>query len=145
MQGRFMRMEFLPAFERALAEEIERGDWTSRRDALGIALGLHGLRVGEVSRLRRTDLFVPARRLYVDTLKGGRPRELSLHDSMVAALLDWRAGAPCPWLLFTRPGRRVHPSQFRRAARRLTHRVVGEPLRFHSLRHHGRLRDVFAG
>lgn len=132
---RFVPLEKVPLLEAAIAAEIERGSWTRQRDALAVALGLHGLRVGEVCQARLDDLFVGGGTLHVRTLKRGRVREVSLHASLVTALLEWRAAARHSWLLFTRPGNQVHCSQFERAARRLIHQVLGEPLKFHALRH----------
>jgi integrase len=101
-----------------------------------MALGLHGLRVGEVCRARREDLYGVGCRLHVATLKGGRPRDVPLHESLVSALLGWRGAATHhPWLLFTRPGSPVQRSHLERAARRFTRQVLAESLRFHSLRH----------
>lgn len=132
---RFVPLELVGALEAAIAAEIEHGSWTRQRDALAIALGLHSLRVGEVCQARREDLFVGGDMLAVRTLKRGRPRELPLHATLVSALLEWRGDAAHPWLLYTRSGNRVHRTQFERAARRLTRQVLGEPLKFHALRH----------
>jgi integrase/recombinase XerC len=132
---RWFPLDKLTLLEAAISEEIEHGTWTRRRDALAVALGLHGLRVGEVCRTRREDLFVGGGVLAVRSLKRGLPREIPLHASTVTALLDWRVGARHSWLLHTRSGNQVHRSQFERAARRLTRAVLGEPLKFHALRH----------
>lgn len=132
---RFIPLELVPALEAAICAEIERGSWTRRRDALAVALGLHGLRVGEVCRARRDDLFVGGCLLHVKTLKKGRVREVPLHSSLVTALLDWRGDARHSWLLHSRPGNQVHRSQFERAAHRLTRQVLSQPLKFHALRH----------
>jgi len=132
---RFVPLELVPALEAAIAAEIEHGSWTRQREALAVALGLCGLRVGEVRRARRDDLYVGGRTLHVNTLKRGRVREVPLHATLVTALLNWRGEARHPWLLFTRPGNQVHRTQFERAAQRLTHQVIGEALKFHSLRH----------
>ncbi len=133
---RFVPLEMVPALEAALSAEIECGSWTRARDALAMALGLHGLRVGEVCRALRADLFVAGCRLHVATLKGGRPRDVPLHESLVSALLEWRgAAAHHPWLLYTRPGGQMQRSHLERAARRFTHQVLSESVRFHSLRH----------
>lgn len=132
---RFVPLELVPALEDALAAEVARGTWGRRRDALAVALGLHGLRVGEVCQARTSDLFVGGSMLHVRTLKRGRVREIPLHHSLMAALLDWRGDARHSWLLFTRPGGQVHRSQFERAARRITEGVIGEPLKFHAMRH----------
>lgn len=118
-----------------LANEIERGSWAQQRDALAVALGLHGLRVSEVCKARRDDLSVAGQTLQVKTLKRGRPREVPLDASIVRALLVWRAGDATEWLLFTRCRQQVYPTQFQRAARRLIAAALGEPNKFHTLRH----------
>lgn len=133
---RFVPLELLPLLEAMIAAEIERGTRTQRRDALAVALGLHGLRVGEVVRARREDLSAAGCRLHVPPFKRGLAREIPLDQSLVRALLDWRGGAVHTWLLYTCPmGRQVHRTQFERAARRLIMPLVGEPLKFHALRH----------
>lgn len=132
---RFVPLELVPALEATIAAELAHGTWTRQRDALAVALGLHGLRVSEVCQAQAADLFVAGCRLQVRTLKRGRVRELPLHQSLVSALLNWRGEAHTPWLLFARSGRRVHRTQFERAARRLIAQVVGQPLKFHALRH----------
>lgn len=132
---RFIPLELVPTLEAAIDAELEHGSWSQQRDALAVALGLHGLRVGEVRRVRREDLYVAGERLHVPSFKRGYAREIPLHRSLVAALLAWRGDANCPWLLFTRPGNQVHRTQFERAAQRLILQVVGERLKFHALRH----------
>jgi integrase len=132
---RYVPLEKVDALEAAIAAEIRDGTWTQRRDALAVALGLHGLRVGEITRASRDDLHVPEHRLHIATFKRGKPRDVPLHHSIVAALLEWRTDSLVPWLLFTRQGRQVHRTHLERAANRLFRQVLGEPLKFHSLRH----------
>ena len=132
---RYIPLELVTALEAAIAAELEHGTWAQRRDALAVALGLHGLRVGEVRRARREDLYVAGCRLHVPSFKRGYAREIPLHQSLVSALLGWRGSTVHPWLLFTRPGNQVHRTQLERAARRLMLSVVGEPVKFHALRH----------
>lgn len=132
---RYVPLELLPELEAAIAAELKCGSWARRRDALAVALGLHGLRVGEVRRARREDLYLAGCRLSVASFKRGMAREIPLDQSLVSALLSWRADSTCPWLLFTRPGGQVHRTQFERAAKRLVQRIVGEALKFHALRH----------
>jgi len=95
---RYVPLELLPELEAAIAVELEHGSWARRRDALGVALGLHGLRVGEVRRARRADLYVAGCRLSVARFKRGMAREIPLDQSLVSALLSWRADSTCPWL-----------------------------------------------
>ena len=63
------------------------------------------------------------------------PDDYARAAALVSALLEWHGDAAHPWLLFTRSGNRVHRTHFERAARRLTRQVLGEPLKFHALRH----------
>ncbi|MHB8953528.1 MAG: tyrosine-type recombinase/integrase [Pirellulaceae bacterium] len=132
---RFVPLDLVPSLEAAITAQIEHGSWSQQRDALGVALGLHGLRVGEVRRARREHLYVAGGQLHVPSFKRGHAREITLHHSLVSALLTWRGEANHPWLLFTRPGSQVHRTQFERSAGRLILQVVGERLKFHSLRH----------
>jgi len=132
---RYVPLESLPLFEAAIAAEIMDGTWAQRRDALAVALGLHGLRVGEITRAKRADLHVPERRLQIASFKRGRARDVPIHSSLVTALLDWRKDSRLPWLLFTRSGGPVHRTHLERAAQKLFVRVLGESLKFHSLRH----------
>lgn len=116
---------------------------------MAVALGLHGLRVGEVCRARMDELFVAGRVLHVPPFKRGRERDLPLHESLVAALLEWRQRERRELLLYTRSGNQVHRTQFERTAARLVAEVLGEPVKFHSLRHtfamrvYAETRDLF--
>lgn len=132
---RFVPLELVPRLETAIAAEFELGTWSRRRDALAVALGLHGLRVGEVRRALREDLYVAGGTLHVASFKRGYARAIPLHSSLVSALLEWRGDTCHSWLLHTRPGNQVHRTQFERAAQRMIFQVVGERLKFHALRH----------
>jgi len=48
-----------------------------------------GLRIGEVVRIRRVDLDLAARRLYLHTEKANTNDSLYLHDAILEPLLDW--------------------------------------------------------
>ncbi len=48
-----------------------------------------GLRVGEVVKIKRSNLDLDARRLYVHTEKAGTHDSLYLHDAILEPLLDW--------------------------------------------------------
>jgi integrase len=135
MRLRYVPLELVPDLEAAIAAEIEHGSQVRRRDALGVALGLHGLRVGEVRRARREDLYVAGCCLHVPSFKRGYARQIPLHQTLVSALVEWCGDAQDNWLLRTAPGNQVHRTQLERAARRLMLSVVGEPLKFHALRH----------
>lgn len=132
---RYVPLEKVAALEAVIASEIADGTWAQRRDALAVALGLHGLRVGEITRAKRADLHVPEQRLQIASFKRGRPRAVPIHGSLVTALLEWRKDSRLPWLLFTRSGRPVHRTHLERSAQKLFVRVLGEELKFHSLRH----------
>jgi len=132
---RFVPLDLLPALQCAISQELRYSSWARRRDCLAVAIGLHGLRVGEVVRARFEHLWIAGRILHVPPFKRGHARAVPLHHSLVTALLDWRGDCSCPWLLFTRTGAKVHRTQFERAATRITRQVLGEPLKFHALRH----------
>lgn len=137
---RYIPFSQLPDFEAALAAAACRGTLCRRRDALGVALGLCGLRVSEVRGLRAGNLFAGGSRLFVPTLKGGRDRELSLDPTLTAALLEWRreagcAGGPAARLLPSKTGGAVHRVRFQAAFNRLADAALGERYRFHALRH----------
>ena len=76
--------------ESAILEQLDDRRRSRRRDALACALGLSGLRSGEVSQLVLGDLSVPLRRLRVRTLKGGPERALVLDETLVRELIGWR-------------------------------------------------------
>ena len=135
---RFIPFDQLPAFQAALAVRIRDGSIVLRRDSLAIALGLCGLRAGEVTKASIGDLFVPGRQLNVATLKKGKPRVVPLHPTLVDALVAWRAdagGSQREPLLFTSTGERIQRSHLERFARSITREALGEPLKFHALRH----------
>lgn len=132
---RYVPLEKVPNLEAIIASEIATGTWAQRRDALAVALGLHGLRVGEITRAKRADLHVPEQRLHIASFKRGRPRDVPIHASLLAALLEWRMDSLVPWLIFTRTGGPVHRTHLERAAYAMYIRAVGERLKFHALRH----------
>lgn len=136
---RYIPLDRVGELVSALAELTAHGPLTRRRDAIGVLLGLHGLRVGEVSRAMAADFSPASRSIDVRTLKGGKPRTVPLLPATVEAIVGWRRAmelhdARGP-LLPTRQGRSVAPTQFRRFAKRLTLRLYGEAFKFHALRH----------
>lgn len=136
---RFIPLDRVGELERELAREIAGRLLIRRRDAIATALGLHGLRVREVSNATAADFSPALRRLHVHTIKGGVPRDVPLHPSLADALVAWRkdmglAHGKGP-LLPTRKGKPAAPTQFRRFACPLMKRLYGEPFRFHALRH----------
>lgn len=136
---RFIPLDRVGELEQALAAEIAGGTLTRRRDAIGTTLGLHGLRIGEVSRAMAEDFSPASRSIHVRTLKGGKPRDLPLHPTLVEALVAWRCEmglAPSNGpLLPTRQGRPTAETQFRRYGCGLMLRLFGEKFKFHALRH----------
>lgn len=146
---RWIPLEKLGDLEALISSEIKHGSWAQARDALAVTLGLHGMRVGEVCRAQLSELYLAGRKLHVPKFKRGNARTVDLHQSTIDRLQDWRMSIHVPHLLHTRKGAPVHPTQFRRAARRLIAQAIGEPLKFHSLRHtfamrlYDRTRDLF--
>jgi integrase/recombinase XerD len=148
---RWFPLERVSELEEAILERLDDKRRSRRRDALACALGLSGLRSGEVSQITLGDLSVGLRRLRVRTLKGGPERTLELDDSLVRELMDWRHGPQLP-LEFARAqqdelllpncrGKLVRRDQFNAMAVRLFDGLFqlrpGEQhgLTFHSLRH----------
>lgn len=132
---RFIPLAALPDLEHALADRISTGTRFEVRNALAVALGLHGLRVSEVSRCRFEDLDLHGQAITIDTIKRGIPRTLPLDPSLIEALLTWRAGSTCTWLLFTDHQKPVYPTGLRRYCRAITFETFGHSYRFHALRH----------
>ena len=110
---RFFPLDRIEELEAEIAAGLQASSLWERRDAIAVALGLHGLRIGEVCNARLYDFRPEHRRLFVHTLKGGRTRDLSLHGSVVAALLHWRAQLEARfdhqpiWLLCSQRGNRL--------------------------------------
>lgn len=150
MDGRtisWFPLDEVERLETAILEQLDDRRKSRRRDALACALGLSGLRSGEVSQLVLSDLSVPLRRLRVRTLKGGPERALVLDESLVRELMGWRGLAqkrlafaklgPDELLLPNCRGGQVRREQFNRMATALFDRLLGvyHGLTFHSLRH----------
>jgi integrase len=133
--------------ESAILEQLDDRRRSRRRDALACALGLSGLRSGEVSQLVLGDLSVPLRRLRVRTLKGGPERALVLDETLVRELIGWRGLdqarlafaklGPEQLLLPSQRGTMVRREQFNRMAVGMIDGLLGayHGLTFHSLRH----------
>jgi integrase len=132
---RTIPLETLPAVESLISREIQGGNRTQQRDAIAIALGLHGMRIGEVCRARRDELYVAGRQLQVPGFKRGNPRTLELHGSLVEAILAWRGDAANELLLYTATGHAIHPTHLRRVWQRMIARLLSDHFRFHDLRH----------
>jgi len=154
-------LERINELEAAIVERLESRRRITRRDAVACALGLSGLRSGEVSQLVYGDLSVPLQRLRVRTLKGGPERTLRLDASLVRELLSWRDRGQ-QRLAFARPvrddlilpncrGKPVRREQFLAMAVELFDALLGpgHGLNFHTLRHtfamrtYAETRDLF--
>jgi len=140
---RFFPLDRIEDLEAEIAAALDDRSVWCRRDAIAVALGLHGLRVGEVCRARSEDFRQEHRRLFVRTLKGGKTRDLALHDSVVSALARWRIQVVSrldhrpPWLLCSRRGNRLDPQRPQHTATAIFRRLLGprHGLTFHALRH----------
>ena len=136
---RFVPLDRLAELDAAIERQILQGNLTQSRDAIAVALGLHGMRVNEVCRATVGHLHVCERKIYVPKFKRGDPRELKLHPGLVVSILNWRDRAKLPRydgpLLATRRGTPVCYTQFQRAAWKIIASVLGERLKFHTLRH----------
>lgn len=123
----------------ALTVELSRPQRVRVRDAIGVALGLHGMRVGEVVRARRSELHVAGAVLHVPPFKRCRARRLRLHGSLVEAIRRHWSTRPAPskYLLANCRGGPIRHQQYQRAAERLFRQLLGDDhgLTFHSLRH----------
>lgn len=136
---RWFPLDRIGDLEAEIAAGLAARSWCLRRDAIAVALGLHGLRVGEVCNLQPDDFRPATRRLFVRTLKKGRARLVTLHGSVVQAIQWWAPARAIgsAWLLFSRSGNRLDPKRAQAQARRWFDRILGpgHRLTFHSLRH----------
>lgn len=141
MEGviRWFPLERMTDLEIQIASQIKSPSATRRRDAIGVALGLHGLRVGEVQRATQQQFFAAARSLDVATIKGGKPRRLLLHATLVAAIQTElrQRRVPSPLLLCNCRGDQVKHQRFQQMAEAIFTAILGagHGLTFHSLRH----------
>ncbi len=111
----------------------------TQRDGIAAALGLHGLRVGEVCGSLSKYFQPQLRRLYVPTLKKGMPRTITLHQSVVDAILNFRerTGKPNHRLLLpSRNGTQlIEQKQSKKGKELLESLGVTFRPRFHMFRH----------
>jgi integrase len=155
MEGiiRWFPLDQLPALELEITRRLASRRRTTRRDAIGLALGLHGLRIGEICQATQRDLFPAARTLAVATSKGGKPRQLLLHQSLVAAIQAELSARriQSPLLLANCRGQPIRQRQLQRLAVEVFRDLLGplHGLTFHSLRHtfamrlYAETRDLF--
>lgn len=140
-------LERIEELEAAIVARLDDRRKTERRNAVACALGLSGLRSGEVSQLLHRDLQRPLRRLRVRTIKGGPERSLILDASLVRAMVSWKDRRQQS-LPFANPrlddlilpncrGEPVRREQFNAIAKRMFDRLLGpmHGLTFHALRH----------
>ena len=121
---------------RKLRRMIRRGSRVQRRDALAMVLGLHGLRITEVCRLKCSDLDELEEMLSVATLKGGKPRRISLGVGVYRELrkLTHKRPSDAP-LLGTSSGGPLAATWLRRVCDEVIRELFGVSLKFHGLRH----------
>lgn len=131
---------------RSTGIQFGSGGLSTRRDGLALALGLRGLRSGEVARVIASDMQAPTNTLSVNTLKrrsDPETRILTTTAETVGLIQSWRDTASTQWgispmpsaLLFTSRGKPVHPSQFREFAKSYFTALGWPQGRFHALRH----------
>ena len=97
-----------------------------------------GLRLGEVLRLKVTDIDSGRMVIRVERGKGGKDRDVMLAASLLETLRAyWKQGKPRPWLFPGQGGKRpLNPTVVQRAftvAKRAAR--IDKPVSFHSLRH----------
>ena len=155
MEGivRWFPLERICELELEITRRLKSARRSVRRDAIGVALGLHGLRVGEVRKAEQRDLFAAARLLSVATSKGGKPRQLLLHQSLVDAIQLELASrlVRSPLILANCRGQMVRARQLQTFADAIFCQLLGAShyLTFHSLRHtfamrlYAETRDLF--
>jgi site-specific recombinase XerD len=97
-----------------------------------------GLRVGEVVRLRPSDLDVDRGLLRVRRGKGGKDRRTLLADRAVEALRTYQSAYPCERWLFpgARPDRHLTPRSVQRVVKRAARSAgIEKNVTTHTLRH----------
>ena len=151
MSAKILPPEELNKVIRFCREQLDAGTTAEQRDACGILLGTLGLRIGETTRLTVGDVGVHKQILHVDTLKGGKPRDLPLDRRLHQALLGLGTGRTGSQpLLSTRTGRSIDPRNLRRRWSTWCREALGAAARFHDLRHsfahfvYAQDRDIFA-
>jgi integrase/recombinase XerD len=96
-----------------------------------------GLRLGEVLRLKVTDIDSGRMVIRVERGKGGKDRQVMLATSLLETLRAyWKQRKPRTWLFPGQGGKPLHPTMVQRAftaAKRAAR--IDKPVSFHSLRH----------
>lgn len=94
-----------------------------------------GLRFNEARQLRRTDLDLTERQLFVRHGKGQKTRFVPLHDELVNVLIRYLDVQPNDGSLFqSDTGRLLDPNQTRKQLRLASQQVLKRTLRPHDLR-----------
>lgn len=122
-----------------LANDPQPKTDAARRDAAAILLGLHGLRIEEVCRLRIDDYDDKKKTVRVSTLKGGPQAKIPVSKEACKAigrhLRGRRSAPPGAPLLATRTGRPVSQRNLRRRWHEWCRAALKTHVRFHDLRH----------
>lgn len=94
-----------------------------------------GLRFNEARQLRRTDLDLTERQLFVRHGKGQKTRYVPLHDELMKVLTRYLEVQPIDGLLFQNDtGRLLDPNQTRKQLRLASQKILKRTLRPHDLR-----------
>lgn len=94
-----------------------------------------GLRFNEARQLRRTDLDLTERQLFVRHGKGQKTRYVPLHDELMKILTRYLEVQPTDELLFQNDtGRLLDPNQTRKQLRLASQQILKRTLRPHDLR-----------
>ncbi|OAN14382.1 tyrosine-type recombinase/integrase [Exiguobacterium undae] len=94
-----------------------------------------GLRFNEARQLRRTDLDLTERQLFVRHGKGQKTRYVPLHDELIMVLTRYLDVQPNDELLFQNDtGRSLDPNQTRKQLRLASQQILKRTLRPHDLR-----------
>lgn len=114
-----------------------KGNRSTLRDGLAILLGLHGLRIREISNLAVKDLRPSRVALWVRTLKGGRNRLVPLSPTAWQLAQDLAATASSvdDPLCRTKSSRAINTRDLRRRWSTWCAKILGQHYRFHDLRH----------
>ena len=138
--------------QQAISRMITHSSEVTARYGLCCALGLHGLRVSEISRALSKHFEPLNRSLYVlpydpkggtcRPLKHGVPRTVKLHPSLVDAIMYWRGQRELyrtnRWLLPNRRGNATKPQEISARGGELLIELGSmedASTRFHMLRH----------
>lgn len=118
-----------------LIDQCQRGGAAVRRDAAACLLGLHGLRITEICRLRVRDLRRKDATIWVRTLKGGPAARTPLAPHAAKILQPYARGRrSSERLLATPTGKPLQDRNLRRRWSAWSLQLLGRRFRFHDLR-----------